>query len=862
MSIAVTNVTRGQDLTPYYQPTSLVLRQSGAAFVMTAEFRVIDRTPGQTLVIEAEDEITISVGGTESFRGRVRNRVRTDTGLGPNPERVYRLTLQDLTADLTDDVLEVADGVRPAETDRARVQAIIGASTKGIIAPDATVQQLVVPNLPEQDLTGANLYEALEEVSKLIPGGASFYVDWPGRRLHWFQTETESAPFHLSDTPDDVMTFGYDDLRMPDDTFELVNAVYCIGGPSTTPVWRHAANNATAASSEALYGRKEGTLRDPDQEDQAALEAMGDALIAQLAFPRGPIELVCYRPGLRAGMRIQLTSSLWGIAAVEYPIVQLVGKPILSEDYLEYELTLNDAPTSLGRVISSRDGAITSAVSAAAQALEQVPDATPPATPTGLALSSGYDIADDGVLRVYLDAEWLPNGEPDLQAYELQIDEARRSTVTFTAAAVVGGGTMPAGDYSVQVTALGPHGETAGQSPPQTVTIAAGNRLGVTITAYAEATSYRIFASRTADPLHVSNTTTTGAQVVIDAEGAGVPAPTSSTYATFANPQSYRSALERAHIEDLLAGTYYAARVRALDDWNNRSGWSASIGATTARDIVAPDIPGGLSAVAGFRLVGLTWQRSGATDLDRYEVRYSPDLAGSPDPSLWVRLTARSNAIVIVDLEPDTAYWFEVRAVDRSNNVQTSSVDSTAVDADSEQGAGWSASVAATPTLVGAADVAFNSVLTDILTANRIDAADIQAGTLTLGGLANTPDYLLVYNGSGQEIGRWDSDGLLIRDPLATDKMLRLVDGVLSFSRDGGSTWTTAISAEGIVADAIRLGASPGGHNSIPNSSFELSAFATYLTKVWTSSADWATGTSQVAVSTAGTSLTLTNATY
>jgi len=228
--------------------------------------------------------------------------------------------------------------------------------------------------------------------------------------------------------------------------------------------------------------------------------------------------------------------------------------------------------------------------------------------------------------------------------------------------------------------------------------------------------------------------------------------------------------------------------------------------------------------------------------------------------------------LIVTDLDP-VLYYFQVRAIDRSNNVQTSAADPTAVDADKFPEAGWS-NVAgdyktATPTLIGAADVAFNSVLTSILTANEINADDIEAGTLSIGGLPDTPDFLLVYNTNGQEIGRWDQYGLLIVDPANTTRAMRLRNGVLSFTNAyvGPATpeadWSTALSADGISADAIKLGTAPGGHNAMPNASFELSAFGVTLEKLWDIAADWgATIGTNVNVDTGAASLSMTTVTY
>ena len=91
---------------------------------------------------------------------------------------------------------------------------------------------------------------------------------------------------------------------------------------------------------------------------------------------------------------------------------------------------------------------------------------------------------------------------------------------------------------------------------------------------------------------------------------------------------------------------------------------------------------------------------------------------------------------------------------------------------------------------------------------------------------------------------------------------MRWLNGVLSFSTDGGATWPTAITAEGIHAAAITFGSEPGGSNAVPNAGFEITAFTTLLQKLWDVTADWDDATSQVNLSVGGSSLNMTDVTY
>jgi hypothetical protein len=158
---------------------------------------------------------------------------------------------------------------------------------------------------------------------------------------------------------------------------------------------------------------------------------------------------------------------------------------------------------------------------------------------------------------------------------------------------------------------------------------------------------------------------------------------------------------------------------------------------------------------------------------------------------------------------------------------------------------GWTAPQSATPLKVGAADVAFNSIVSQLISAGTIDADIIQAGTLTVGGAPNATDLLIVKAGDATELLRIDQYGLVAIDPTDPLKAMRWWQGRLEFTTDydsadpNSSTWSTAITADGITADAILLGSLMGGHNAIPNSGFELSGWVTYSTKTWTSAVDW-----------------------
>ena len=492
-------------------------------------------------------------------------------------------------------------------------------------------------------------------------------------------------------------------------------------------------------------------------------------------------------------------------------------------------------------------------------------DTTPPAVPNGLVLTNSSVTMPDGTSRPTILARWNEVSDTDLDNYEIDFDKAYIGFINFVASASGTGGSLPAGTYRVQVTALAAvNGETAAAAAVE-VPVTAGQRLFVTIIPVPGMVNYKVYASRDDFAKFALTTAVTGSAVEITAEGTGAVAPTTTTALTFLNPIQTSATLGAVEIESVSANLTYGARVRSRDVLGNKSAWSTLATVISAKDSVAPLVPTGLTAVPGFRLVGLTWQRSGELDLAYYQVRFSRDDPLNPgfaDPAGWVLIQTLSNRLIISDLDPAVTYHFQVRAVDRSDNVRTTEVDPTPVSATGSPAAGWSAEVVQAPSLIGASDIAANTVNANHITTAGLDASILTAGQLRV-GVPGSPSGFLIYDSAGVEIGRWDNGGLVVVNPANTDQVVRVLNGVLEFSQDGGTTWTTALSGAGIRADAITLGTAPGGHNNLPNSGFELAAFVTSLAKVWTSAADWGTtiGT-DVNITKTGTELRQTTFTF
>jgi len=110
---------------------------------------------------------------------------------------------------------------------------------------------------------------------------------------------------------------------------------------------------------------------------------------------------------------------------------------------------------------------------------------------------------------------------------------------------------------------------------------------------------------------------------------------------------------------------------------------SAASGAATVvswKDTSAPSIPTDLMLVADFNAAYAKWSPTTAKDLAFYEIRHAPDngTGTAPDTAQWTYLRNRTTSVyvggLIADADGDKVaekrYWFQVRAVDTSGNVQ------------------------------------------------------------------------------------------------------------------------------------------------------------------------------------------------
>lgn len=641
----------------------------------------------------------------------------------------------------------------------------------------------------------------------------------------------ETAAWGVSTQPNGTTTRHMLGWKQPSDATTPINRVLIRG--TGISGWRE------HAASIGFYGgtKYEGVLDDERVTTTDGIDSRAAWVFAKYAFPQHSGSYSTDQTGLIPGTWQIVEVPAIGQQSIEW--IATIKTYFVGNGLMGYDVTYGAPEDDMGAVLGSMATAYSGTTRdvGSAQPPTLTPDVVAPAVPTGLALSTGTRQALDGTARPWLLATWTANTDTDFDAYELALDRAITSMVTYSPSASGTGGTLPAGTYAVQVTAIGAAGgETGTTTAPILVTLTAGQRLYVNITALGGASSYNIYASvlgnNQQQPKLWSSTSTTGSNVEITAAGTGVFPPATSTAFSFLNPSIVRLNWVSFYSEDVIGGVLYGARIRAIDISGNESAWSSVVTMSASADSTAPATPTGLTATPGFRLVGCQWGRSTEPDFLSYQVRYAPDNgSGAPDTTQWQTLTTSANWIVITGLDPAKTYYFEVRSGDNSGNWSAWSNDAAGLY------------VSARPSAIGAADIAAGSITADRIAASGIDASLVTTGTLKIGGAstAQYPDFLLIYDSTGREIGRWDANGFLIKDTANTLRQMRLLNGTMSFSGDGGVTWTTAIDAFGVRADAILLGTMPGGHNAMPNASYELAAFVSSITVIWETNQPWAT---------------------
>lgn len=291
--------------------------------------------------------------------------------------------------------------------------------------------------------------------------------------------------------------------------------------------------------------------------------------------------------------------------------------------------------------------------------------------------------------------------------------------------------------------------------------------------------------------------------------------------------------------EGVAGNTLYFARAWSVDFVGVPSTKTASEQIISIKDEIAPPVPSDAVTVGSIKAILSSWTPSNSADLAFYEFRYAEDDGSGTGPGgspTWVVQRARTTFIYVGNLGDEQRYWCQVRAIDRSGNVDDNGVTRNYADFPD---VGYTALESADTTLVNADLIALGAVEPQHIA--YLTADMIQSGILRINTSQTSMfDGIKIYGDDGvTEIGRWDDTGLYIRSATDSSDYIHISDAALTVYLNGAPM--TVVDETGLNASAITNGTMPGNVNLLRNSSFEMGGFstATINNTVWTADADW-----------------------
>jgi len=299
-----------------------------------------------------------------------------------------------------------------------------------------------------------------------------------------------------------------------------------------------------------------------------------------------------------------------------------------------------------------------------------------------------------------------------------------------------------------------------------------------------------------------------------------------------------------------LAATSYWLRVAAQDLSNNRSAYSAAVQMTTLGDVVGPPQPADIVVGGGYQVAGVRWSANTADDYAYTEVQWR---VASPAGN-WTSIEVPGTSIVIVGLTNGTLYNVRLRSVDRSGN--TLDADGLTYQVADQPDKGWVTATDVTPTNIPGSTLFWDQAQVNAVMAGKVNADWITAGNLKVG--SGGASGITVVDAKGQTIGLWNNTGITLLDPpqaagpggvppayAGNPNYKMTIDEAGLFIFDISDALNpiavVSITPTGIDASSITFGSARGGHNLIPNSSYELGAFGQVVvtTYTWDLAADW-----------------------
>ena len=291
-------------------------------------------------------------------------------------------------------------------------------------------------------------------------------------------------------------------------------------------------------------------------------------------------------------------------------------------------------------------------------------DDTAPATPSGLSVTPGTAIDEDGHQYSQLDCSWDANSEDDFDHYELKytIDGGTAKTVTTAETSYLLGPVQANKSYSVQIRGVDRFGNASAYSSAESGTTAKDSQAPSDPTGVSTSSLFKSILIEWDNP---SDSDLAYVEVYRASDGAG----TGSTKIAEVRGTSYTDEL------NTWDATFYY-RMKAVDNSGNASSGTAWTEGNT--DTTAPSAPSSLSVSSGtiedadgkiIIYLDASWTDSSDDDVKDHEVQVWFDLDddasyADEDPETH---RVQESPLRIMGVPGDVDYRVRVRAVDDAN---------------------------------------------------------------------------------------------------------------------------------------------------------------------------------------------------
>lgn len=374
----------GNDITSKVRIESLTIHQAARDMAATCSFQVVDS--GASVSITVKDAITIVDGATTYFKGEIAGTPERRE-IAPN-KLVWSVDAQDYNQLLKETIVDAKSYASGQSDANTIIPDLFSTYRSDINSADYVTE--VDASMEVLEFEAQTLAQAMRDICDMT--GARFWVDFD-KKLHYGQSPATSAD-GLSDAPDNVNTWKYWDLTRHYD-IGIVNRVYVKGLGIAGWV-----EDATSISS---YGEREVAVRDRTVTTSQGITDRGTGILNANKNPTTTYTLTTAHSGWSVGEKIELTSSVYSLAAVAMLVVEMTTTFLTGSKPL-FDITLgdefDDAVTRWQQQQDTEDstwaqGHLILLYDAAKDTLSEYP-----ATSAGLDDASGDASADDVI--------WIP----------------------------------------------------------------------------------------------------------------------------------------------------------------------------------------------------------------------------------------------------------------------------------------------------------------------------------------------------------------------------------------------------------------------------------------------------------------------